>query len=296
MAKTYSPQLVVKALQYVEESTEGTTPTASPSFTAIAAESLDWSISGGMETVNQIATEDPLAIVQGPQNYESTVRFLLPNSTYLKYGLNAANYGTPTGTINAHLSHVYSFYLNGTENYRFLKGSRAKSGSVSGEIGRAIRGEIAWVHTNISTPNSSSGLTTPSFASTPSSAVWTWTDGGTTPVSWNASAIDCTRITVNFNRGTASDHTLGNLDPHSSQPHARSITGSMEVLATATTLEADFKAGTARTLAWVLKSATSTLTLTNTKITSYKQTPLEGSGGEAIKEIIEFEAISGTVT
>lgn len=294
-AKTTTPVLVIKPWQYTAETTEGTTPTASPSFTGVAAETVSFGIDGNFEDAAQIGTEDMLAIIQGPQRYDSSVKFYLANSTYLKYGVNAANYASPSGTISETLSHLFSIYLNGTENYVILKGSRAKSATIDLEIGRPTVASIDWVHTTITAPATSHGLTTPTLASVPTSAIWTWTSGGATPVSWNASGIKCQKISISINRNTAVDHTLGNLDPYSSQPHARNISGSMTVLWTNTDLETDFRAGTSRTLAVVLKSATSTLTLTNCVITSYKRTDLK-AGGDSIKEEVEFKATAVTVS
>ena len=294
MVVTASAQLIVRPPQYVEETTEGTTPTASPSFTICGVpKSLSFKINGNFFDVSQLGDEDLVTQAQGVQEYESTLVFTLVNSTFLKYGVNDANYGTPAGTISQSLSILFSYYMNGTENYVILKGSRVKDCSVTGEIGKEIEVTFNMVHTSISTPNTSHGLTTPTLVSTTSGSVWDWISGGADPVSWNSAAQNCRKITVNINRNTKSDHTLGNLDPHSSQPHGRRITGSFTVLHTATTNEADFKAGTARTLAWVLKSATSTLTLSNVKLRSFST---EHVDEDTNIEDYEFGCLTGTVS
>jgi hypothetical protein len=161
------------------------------------------------------------------------------------------------------------------------------------EVGKETEVTFNMVHTSISTPNTSHGLTTPTLVSTTSGTVWDWTSGGADPLSWNASAQICRKFSCSINRNTKSDHTLGNLDPHSSQPHGRRITGSFTVLHTATTLEADFKAGTARTLAVVLKSSTSTLTFTSTKLKSYST---EFVDEETNVEDYDFSCLSCTVS
>ena len=150
---------------------------------------------------------------------------------------------------------------------------------------------VSFIHTTITTPSSSHGLTTPTFASLPSGAVYDWIAGGITPVSWNASGILCKKFTLNIARNSKADYTLGNLDPHSSQAHGRRISGDFTTLWTNTTLETDFKAGTARTLAVVLKTSVSTITITSAKITDYSRDGDIGSD-EAIVETCTFKGLS----
>lgn len=293
MVSTTSSVLFVKHPQWVAESTEGTTPTSSPSFTSLGAvKSASIKINGNFVDVAQLGAEDLITIVQGQQDYET--QFIL--STTASAGIitrliGAYNYATPSGTINETISIIFSIYLNGTENYIICKGSRIKEGSISLDIGKETEISVTFTHTTITTPNSSHGLTTPTFASLPSGAVWDWIAGGTTPVSWNASGILCKKITINIARNSKPDYTLGNLDPHSSQAHGRRITGDFTTLWTNTTLETDFKAGTARTLAVILKSSTSTITVTGAKITDYSRDGDIGSD-EAVVEQCTFRGLS----
>lgn len=296
MPTTTTAQLIVKVPQYVEESTEGTTPTASPTFAACGASaSLSLKKDNQYIDVAQIGPEDLLSLVKGPDMREFQIKYTLSDSTFLKYGVNAANFATPAGTISKSLSIIFSFYLNGTENYIFLKGSRCKSVSIAVEVGKPHEVTMDFVCITISTAASSHGLTTPTFASTPSTAVWDWTSGGADPVSWNSSALNCKKFNITINRNTKADHTLGNLPAHSSQPHGRRISGDFMNLLTVTTLESDYESGTARTLAVVLKSATSTLTVTSAKLTTYSQ-DREADSDESIVEACGFRALAVTVS
>ena len=293
MVVTASPVLFVKHPQWVAEATEGTTPTASPSFTSLGAvKSAAIKINGNFVDVAQLGAEDLITIVQGQQDYETQFKLSAVNSSGIITRLiGVYNYATPAGTVNESISIVFSIYLNGTENYIFCKGSRIKEGSISMDIGKETEITVSFTHTNISTPSSSHGLTTPTFASLPSGAVWDWIAGGTTPVSWNAAGILCKKISINIARNSKPDYTLGNLDPHSSQAHGRRISGDFTTLWTNTTLETDFKAGTARTLAVILKTATSTITVTGAKITDYSRDGDIGSD-EAIIESCTFRGLS----
>ncbi|UVF62445.1 major tail protein [Nitrososphaeria virus YSH_922147] len=288
-----SATLFVKHPQWVAEATEGTTPTASPSFTSLGAvKTASIKIGGSFVDVAQLGSEDLITILQGQQEYETSFTLSAVNATGIIARLiGASNYATPSGLINETISIIFSIYLNGTENYIICKGSRIKEGSISMDIGKETEITVSFVHTTITTPNSSHGLTTPTFTSLPSGAVWGWTDGGTTPVSWNSSGILCKKVTINIARNSKPEYTLGNLDPHSSLPHARRISGDFTTLWTNTTLETDFKAGTARTLAIVIKSGTSTITVTGAKITDYSRDGDIGSD-EAIIESCTFKGLS----
>ena len=245
--------------------------------------------------ISQIGPEDLITLVQGVNNHEWSVKYNMVNSTFLKYGVNAANFATPASTISKSLSILFSFYLNGTENYIFLKGSRCRSVSLSMEVGKPTEVTMEFVCLNASVAASSHGLTTPTFASASTGAVYDWAAGGADPVSCNSAAVNCKKFTISINRNTKVDYTLGNTTGHSSQPHGRRISGDFMSLVTATTLESDHNTGTARTLAVVLKSAVSTLTVTSATITSYNQ-DRESDSDEAIIEQCGFRALSVTVT
>lgn len=294
-AKTTSSTLFVKHPQWVAESTEGTTPTSSPSFTSLGAvKSASIKINGNFVDVAQLGAEDLITIVQGQQDYETSFTLSAVNATGIIARLiGVYNYGTPTGTVNETISILFSVYLNGTENFILCKGSRIKEGSISMDIGKETEISVTFTHTKIITPISTAnaGLTTPSYATLPSGAVWDWTSGGATPLSWNSSGQLCKKATINISRNSKPEYTLGNLDPHSSNAHGRRISGDFTVLWTSTTLEADFVAGTARTLALVIKTSTSTITVTGAKITDYTRDGDIGSD-EAIIESCTFRGLS----
>ena len=293
MVSTTTANLFVKHPQWVAETTEGTTPTASPTFTSLGAvKSASVKINGNFVDVAQLGAEDLITLVQGQQEYETSFTLSLVNATSIIARLiGAYNYGTPSGLINETISIIFSIYLNGTENYIICKGSRIKDGSISWNIGSETEVTVSFVHTTISTPASSHGLTTPTFAALPSGAVYDWLAGGASPVSWNAAGILCKKFTLNIARNTKADYTLGSVDPHSSQAHGRRISGDFTNLWTNSTIETDFKAGTARTLAIVLKTAVSTITITGAKIVDYSRDGDIGSD-EAVVEQCMFRGLS----
>src|SRR3990167_6188980 len=170
MVVTASSVLFVKHPQWVAESTEGTTPTASPSFTSLGAvKSMAIKINGNFVDVAQLGSEDLITTVQGQQDYETQFKLSTVNATGIIARLiGAANYATPSGLINETISILASIYVNGTETFILCKGSRIKEGSITMDIGKETEITVSFTHTTIITPASSHGLTTPTFAALPS--------------------------------------------------------------------------------------------------------------------------------
>ena len=293
MATTATPALFVKHPQWVAEATEGTTPTSSPTFTSLGAvKSASIKINGNFVDVAQLGSEDLITIVQGQQEYETQFNITAVNDTSILARLiGAADFASPSGLVNETISILFSVYLDGIENFIICKGSRIKEGSITMDIGKETEISITFIHMTITTPGTSSGLTTPTFATLPSGAVYDWTSGGTTPLTWNSSPVLAKKITLNINRNSSADYTLGNLDPHSTQPHGRRITGDFTGLWTTNTLETDFKAGTARTMVITIDSTDITVTVTGAKLTDYTRDS-DVSSTDAIVEMCNFKGLS----
>ena len=102
MVSTTTPNLFVKHPQWVAESTEGTTPTSSPSFTSLGAvKTMSIKINGNFVDVAQLGAEDLITIVQGQQEYETSFTLSAVNATGIVARLiGAYNYATPSGLIN----------------------------------------------------------------------------------------------------------------------------------------------------------------------------------------------------
>jgi tail tube protein len=296
MVVTSTSQLFVKPLQYIEETTEGNTPGSGSSTAVGAATNLDVNMNGNYIEVGQVGPEDLHSLVQGLTGWESSMQYQPTDSTFIKYGINAANYATPTGTISKSLSIFYTIYLNAVENYIILKGSRTKSVTYTKEIGKADVAQFSLIHTSVSQPAAGTGPAGVTPVSTfPTGAVFDWLTGGANPFSWNSSGQNCKKFTITIERNTSADYTLGSTTAFGTQPHGRRIKGSFTVLWTSTTLEADYRAGTARTLALVLKTGVSTLTVTGAKITGYKRSK-SADDTEALVEECDFEGLAVDAT
>lgn len=296
MVVTTTPKLWVKPWQSVAESIEGTTP-GTPNFSTLGAQpvySFGFAKKNNSDHPTQIGSEDVLANIQGWEEVTFKVGVYMDDIDYVKRFINAANPGTPTGTISETLTEFYSFRLGGTENYRIFKGCREVSGTLNLEIGKPITCEIDKVAVTNATPATTNGFTTPTLVSTfPSSAIMHWASVANN-VTWAASAFQATKATVNVNRNTKLDPILGTVTPNGSQPYDRNITYSIENLYSGTTIETDYEAGTERTMT-ILVNGSNTLTLSNCLITSYRTTDVVANGTETIKEIWEGTAKTATL-
>lgn len=257
--------LVVKQPQYVEESTFGTTPAASPILNWIGIiDNFDPTVDIQAQYIRQVGSEDAIKSILGKETYQAKLEYLLQNSAFAKYATQAQGGGA--GTIDKSLSILTSVKIAGTENYIFLKGSRIKSFKLSGKPGEPLKASADIIAKQKTTPSTTHGLTTPTFATDPATAPWNFNDGGANPVTWGALALDVTEINVSFERNLEPIYVLGDTKLKYLPPKAREITGDFTVTWDETTKYADLVALTERTLSWVLKSATSTLTLSNVSL------------------------------
>jgi len=248
---------------------------------------------GQYQDIGSLGSEDLLDIIQGAQEYETSFTYFAPTlSTFLVYCVDAANFATPASTISTSLSMIFSIYLNGVENYIVLAGSRVKDVSIKMEVGKATAITVNMVHTSITLPSATptAGLT---LTATVTGPVQTWVDGGTAPFSWDGTGRDCKAFTININRNTKPEHTLGNLNPYGTISHGRRISGDFSVLWTDNDLETDFGTPTAsgKTIIATLDTGVYTLTITGARITDYTK-DYDTEAGEAILENCTFR---GTV-
>lgn len=300
MAKTTTGKLIQEYFQAAAETVEGTTNT-NANFSTIGAlptQKLGFKKIKDSTDERQIGDEDILAHVPGTNKYNILTDVFLESSAYTKRLVNSANPTTPAGTVSEPLTQFYSYLLDGTKYYRIFKGCRPMSGSIKGEINKAHITNISWVGKSSALPATSHGFAgTPTIVATkPAGPIWHWQSGGATPIAVNAVNVDGVSINVNFNRGTKEDHTFGNEDPHSSQPYDREITYTIECLYSTTAIETLWDSEAEFTIAWILKSAVSTLTLSNCDIKEYYTTDIVANGQEVIKEHFTGSAKTANLT
>ena len=288
--------LVVKNLEYVEEgaTTYRTFPT-NPTMIFLA-QTAKWSPSQEMmnELFRRLGSEDGFKVVQGKHAYKSTIEFEVANSTFLKYGISAQGGGA--GTIDRSVSIGMSVKINGTENFIKLTGSRINSLKLNTNPDQpAIKCTAELHHSDMVTPSTTDYIGIGTHATADATAPWTFADGGVDNITWNAVAQPVIDFNVTFNRNLANKYVVGDQKVKYQLPTVREIIGDMTIEWLNTTQEADMKANTARTLAWVLKSATSTLTLSNVYLQSLAREK-DAESKDTIMEKFGFTALSGSIT
>lgn len=302
MAITTTAQLFKHPLQFVLESIEGTTPTASPIFTVCPpVKSLSIKKDGGYVDVSQVGPEDLAKLVQGQQSYESSITFYASSTStdeaFFQRAIQAANFASPTGTISETISFLFSFYLNGTTvNFVLMKGSRAKSVSIKMAVGKPHEITIDFVHTTIIKPitTANAGLTTPTLITTfNAGTIHDWLSGGASPIAVIGATLDCVEFNCTINRNTTVDYALGTANPFSSQSHGRRVSGDLKNLYTVVTQEGNFETPTSGTITAVLSTGVSTLTISNASLVTIAR-DYGADDTEATVEDIGYKGLSAT--
>lgn len=267
---TYVPTgeyYVRKILQYVEETTFATTP-ASPTFLAagvVADVTTNVTIP---ETVyRQLGSRDPYRDVKFGEAYEVQCKYMPVDSTMMKYGVNVA---AGTGTVGKSLSLLMSQDINTTENYVLFQGSRTNTIDIEITEGGPIMVTQTLKCKNITTPSTSHGLTTPTFAGVINTAPWSNVNGGSQPFKINALGYDLSRFKMSVSTGLDTVQPIGETLTKFIEPTLRTITIDMDMYVQDTVTLADVKSLTARSAVYTLDTtAPTTLTMTNLQLNKY---------------------------
>jgi hypothetical protein len=283
---------VLKNPQWVEESVYGTFPT-NPAMNWIGAvDSFDPKADMQSIMVPQVGTEDLKYILKGAEVYTMDIEFGLQTSTFAKYGI--AGQGGGTGTIDKSLSVLFSAKLNAVENFVQILGSRIGSFTISSQTGQLTKAKCQLQAKAIPVPSTTNPIGTGTFATDPATNPWTFYDGGTNPVTIGAVNPDVREFSVTFERNLERLHVLGQSQQKFLPPKQRRITGSFTIVWEDVNQYTNLTSDTGVTIAWVLKSAVSTVTLTGCKI--HKLDDFKFSPTEIVFERYGFSALAASIT
>ncbi len=283
---------VVKNPQYVEETTYGTFPT-NPAMNWIGAvDNFDPKADMQSIMVPQVGTEDLKYILKGAEVYTMDLEFGLQTSTFAKYGISSQGGGA--GTIDKSLSVLFSAKLNTVENYVQVLGSRIGSFTISSQTGQLTKAKCQIQAKAIPLPSSSSPIGSGSFATDPATNPWTFYDGGANPVTIGAINPDVREFSVTFERNLERLHVLGQSQQKFLPAKQRRITGSFTIVWEDVNQYTNLTSDTGVAIIWVLKSATSTLTLSGCKV--HKLDDFKFSPTEVIYEKYGFTALAASIT
>jgi hypothetical protein len=219
------------------------------------------------------------------------------NITLLKYIWNPS----AAGTVNPResLSFMYSYKLNGTTYYRYIRGFRPTSATFSVQRG-VWEAEISGVAKDITTPaTTEQDPGTPVYASAETaSAAIKHTDGGGSPFTLGGVNYGERRFSISVTRGVAIMDVNGEADIVYTKLNDRRITWSADVFigtaSSETALETAYKAKTKLAMSYKFNSVGPvTFTTANNVLTGYTETKDAGNT-DAIIASVSGRSESGT--
>lgn len=208
--------LIEKPLCYIAETSFGDTPTASPSFTAVAVVGEIIPKIDDIEIdVRQIGSHDKYAgggMQTAAHKYGFTLNINPFDISFLQYGAKAPNYTTPSGTPAESLSFLlqYKQAVGASAfvtHFVFFRGAKCNSLTVRVNAEGLVEGSMEWICREITTPSATSGLTTPvipdfSGITTP---VLSNVDGGAKPLTINSIPYAVNDMVLTWNNNLIPD-------------------------------------------------------------------------------------------
>ena len=263
---------VVKELQWVQEVTRGTTP-AAPVFKSIPTREFAPTTSVENIKYRKLGSPDIYKGIKVNEMYDFSISYAPIDTELLGAMINL------TGTENRDKS--YTFVLSQkqnvtgtlTEQYQIVRGASISSCTITVNSGEIVVVDSDWIASSISDWATTSGLTTPTFASAMTATPWTSTATGASPLTFNSVQYDVRNFSTTINQNPDRVQVVGQSQTTWVQPTIREITIDMDVVYKDTTLQADTKTLTPRTMTMQLNSTgPKTLTYTDVYLESYDET------------------------
>jgi len=178
-------------MQYVEESTYGTTPNSAAFVDASVINATSTNYQNITETYRKLGRRTLYKLITMGRAFPWSCSFSPVDTTLIRYGTElGGTAGTTTGTLDKGLTFVNSVFQNSggtlTEYYVIRTGSKCDSVTVTTTSRGMVTVDMDWISRNIPKPvtTSSGGLTTPTFVASPTTATpWTNLTGGTSKLS-----------------------------------------------------------------------------------------------------------------
>jgi hypothetical protein len=159
------------------------------------------------------------------------------------------------------------------EQFQVAKGCGISSVTINVNSGEIVTVDSDWIASTISDWSTTAGLTTPTYAPALTATPWSTVTTGTNPLTWNATPYDVRNFSCTINQNPDQVMVLGDTSTRWVQATIREITFTMDVVWKDTTLQADAKSHTPRTMIFNLNSTGPvTLTFTEAQIESYDET------------------------
>ncbi len=265
---------VINQVSFGEETSYGVPFSGSYTFIAPQAAFIPEYDVGAIQ-VRPIGTRDSRNIIDGAHIGGFTLRFNPYNSTLLKYAFNTGSgTGSTASTIDKSLTFITRIMISGSNYVMWIPGCRIERATVALGAGGLLQGEAYCV--GILPMLSGSTATTVTWPTDPGTAPWSFYDGGTTPFIISGSSV----YTPNVNRVRAAARNnitplfvLGKQNPIENPPMEHQVqfvwTQLMDSITSWQAATGSMDLGAY----WVLKSGTSVMTMTGSKITRLLNQP-----------------------
>ena len=211
-------------------------PTASPVFVAAdIINEVNPSVDHQLFNVESIGSRTLRDMITTGQDFGFSLTHYPYNLPLLKYISEPPNETTPAGTSAEYLGFLLSYKQavgsTNTEHFVKFQGAKGNSLEISVSPDGLVEASSEWICREITLPNTTSGLTTPTFiefASLTSSPL-SHTDNGPAPLTLNAVAFPCSAFSINWNNNLIPDRYNGSTLIDALTVGNRSISGSFTI-------------------------------------------------------------------
>ena len=256
-----------------ETGSYGTPPSGSYTFIAPQAAFIPEYDVGAVQ-VRPLGTRDGRSIVDGAHIGGFTLRFNPYNSTLLKYAFNTGSgTGSETGTIDRSLTFVTRIQISGSQYVMWIPGCRIERATVALGAGGLLQGEVYCVGILPMLSGSIPASNMLTWPTDPGTAPWSFTDGGANPLTVGTHSPNVNRVRAAARNNVTPLFVLGVYNPIENPPMEHQVQFVWTQLQD-NIIEWQLATGsTSQAITWVLKSATSSLILSGSKITRLLNQP-----------------------
>jgi hypothetical protein len=287
--------LTQKNLQYVKETTRGTTPT-SPTFVA-AGPIQDWSPTLTTNSIDyrMLGSEDIYKVIKTGERYSYDIAYNPIDKVLLEFGINLSGTNNRYQSVTMLISQLMNVSGTLTEKYILMKGSQCASTTIDVTL-EAVGVTQTWIPSEITTPATTAGIGTPVYAGAITASPWTGINGGANSLTFNASNTTKLRnFSVTIDNNIDEIQPIGSTTVMWAQPTIRDITGTFDVIYEDDNFLADAKTVTARSMSYVLDTtAPTTLTFTDVYLKEYNET-ISATSTEAKTQSFAWRAKAVTI-
>lgn len=204
--------------------------------------------------------------------YDVSIAYSPVDSTLLKSMINLSG----AQSRDDFFTFVVSQKLNNagtlTEMYQVLRGMGISDVTISVKDGQLVEVTSNWVANTLSQWATTSGMTTPTFASALSAVPWSSTTTGTSPLTFNGVQYDVRSFTAKINQNPDRVQVVGQNTTTWIQQTTREVTLDMEIVYKDTSVSTDAVNLTPRAMTFQLNSTgPTTLTFTDVYLEKYDE-------------------------